>query len=129
MFHVVMAKEAIDFEAAKIRVAQILGREDLVQDPTTAKSIDNSQSFDATSLLNASADQREVQLSITRVLNNAPDGLTVAQKQLALIVVLEELAKTYPIEHQAQNTLAVTTTILMGTRALITVTGGHYADQ
>src|ERR1700757_3005647 len=33
IFDVVMTKEAIDFEAAKIRVAQILGREDLVRYP------------------------------------------------------------------------------------------------
>jgi hypothetical protein len=58
IFDVVGAKEGVDFEAAKIRVAKMLGREDLVQDQGPAKS-DQHQPLDAASLLNTVADQRD----------------------------------------------------------------------
>jgi hypothetical protein len=73
--------------------------------------------------------QRELQLTISHALNNAPAGLTIAQKQLALIVMLEELAKSYPADYQAQNSLAVTSTILLGSRLLTAVSMGYSADQ
>jgi hypothetical protein len=57
IFDVVAAKEGIDFETAKIRVAQILKREDLIKDSAQTNSSQNYQAFDATSLLNAAADQ------------------------------------------------------------------------
>lgn len=59
IFDVVGAKEQTEFGAAKIRIAQILGREDLVQDPAASKRSHNYQDFDATSLLNASSDRRD----------------------------------------------------------------------
>jgi hypothetical protein len=48
-----------DFEAAKIRVAQILGREDLIGSSAQTNGSQNYQRFDATSLLSAAADQRD----------------------------------------------------------------------
>ena len=65
--------------------------------------------------------QRELQLSLARVLNNAPAGITQPQKQLALIILLEELGKALPAEFQADNTLAVVGTFLIGARILIGV--------
>jgi hypothetical protein len=62
--------------------------------------------------------QHEMQLAIAHVLNNPPAGISIAQKQLALIVMLEELMKTIPAEFQAANNIAVVTTILMGSRVL-----------
>src|SRR5918995_2795376 len=54
-FDVVMEVEKLDFEAAKLRIAQILGRTDLIRggdrDPTPA--------MDAASLLRPSADERD----------------------------------------------------------------------
>lgn len=67
--------------------------------------------------------QREFQLEIMRVLNNAPSGFTVQQKQLALIVALDELAKAFPGEHQVNNSLAVVATLLIGPRALMAISG------
>ena len=58
IFDIVAAKEGIDFEAAKIRVAQMLDREDLVHSPAQGKS-DHYQTSDPESLLNAPPDQRD----------------------------------------------------------------------
>ena len=58
IFDVVGTKEGIDFEAAKIRVAQMLDREDLIHNPTVGKS-DHYQASDAESLLSAPTDQRD----------------------------------------------------------------------
>lgn len=58
IFDVVMAKEEIDFAGAKIRVAEMLGRKDLIQDRSPAKS-GHYQAVDAESLLNVPADQRD----------------------------------------------------------------------
>lgn len=65
--------------------------------------------------------QRELQLDIMRVLNNAPAGVTYCQKQLALIIVLEELLKGLPVDHQPPALLAVVATVLLGARLLIGV--------
>jgi hypothetical protein len=53
---VVGAKEGVDFEAAKIRVAQILKRDDLIREGSLGKA-HHHQVTDAASLLNAPADQ------------------------------------------------------------------------
>ena len=60
------------------------GNEALQLDPATRKVTVNR------------AVQRELQLSITRVLNKAPAGITVHQKQIALICAIEELTKAFP---------------------------------
>jgi hypothetical protein len=65
--------------------------------------------------------QRELQLDIVRVLNNAPAGITAHQKQLALIIAIEELTKSFPPDHQAQNSVAVVATLLLGARMLTAV--------
>lgn len=57
IFDVVMAKEEIDFEAAKVRVAELLGCTDLVK-PCTSKQ-HSFLAADSDSLLNAPADQRD----------------------------------------------------------------------
>jgi hypothetical protein len=61
IFDVVAAKEELDFEAAKIRVAQILEREDLiqVQDSAAAKNRHDHQAYDGASLLNPSDEERD----------------------------------------------------------------------
>ena len=69
IFDVVMAKEAIDFEAAKIRVAQMLGREDLIRNAAPNKSNHEYQAFDAISLLNASGEQRDGTLPVAYLAN------------------------------------------------------------
>ena len=58
IFDVVMRREGIEFEAAKIRVAEILGRHDLIK----ARDGERHQAMDAASLLRPPADQRDDQL-------------------------------------------------------------------
>jgi hypothetical protein len=65
--------------------------------------------------------QPEPKLAITRVLNNAPTGITVHQKQLALVVVLEELTNTIPAAYPVNNSLALIATMLLGPRLLSAV--------
>ena len=55
IFDVVMRREGIDFEAAKLRVAEILGRDDLIN----ARDGERHQAMDAASLLRPPADQRD----------------------------------------------------------------------
>ncbi|HZA66862.1 MAG TPA: toprim domain-containing protein [Geminicoccaceae bacterium] len=59
IFDVVMRRENIDFEAAKLRVAEILGRQDLIK----IKDGQRHQAMDAASLLRPPADQRDDQLA------------------------------------------------------------------
>jgi Domain of unknown function (DUF927)/Toprim domain len=59
IFDVVMRREGIDFEAAKLRVAEILGRHDLIR----ARDGERYQAMDAASLLRPPADQRDDQLA------------------------------------------------------------------
>jgi hypothetical protein len=58
IFDVLMHVERIDFEAAKLRIAEILGRHDLIR----ARDGERRQAMDATSLLRPSADQLEDEL-------------------------------------------------------------------
>jgi hypothetical protein len=55
VFDVVMRCEDIDFEAAKLRVAEILGRQDLIR----VRDGERHQAMDAASLLRPPADQRD----------------------------------------------------------------------
>jgi hypothetical protein len=54
ILNIVMRVERIEFEAAKLRVAEILGREDLIRTKGERR-----QTMDAASLLQAPADQRD----------------------------------------------------------------------
>ncbi|MCZ6770704.1 MAG: DUF927 domain-containing protein [Proteobacteria bacterium] len=54
IFNVVMKTEGIEFEAAKVRVAEIIGRTDLIRKPSSKGS-----KFDAESLLSPPDDQRD----------------------------------------------------------------------
>jgi hypothetical protein len=65
--------------------------------------------------------QREMQLALMRVLNNAPAAITVHQKQIALICAVEELTKAFPPDGQAQNILSVVATLILGARMLVAV--------
>ena len=85
------------------------GNEVLQLDPATRKVTVNREA------------QSELQLSIIRVPNNAPAGITVHQKQIALICAIEELAKAFPHDCQNQNVLAAIATMLMGPRLLVGV--------
>jgi hypothetical protein len=58
IFDVVMRIEGIEFEAAKLRVAEILGRHDLIK----VKDGERHQAMDAASLLRPPADQRDEEL-------------------------------------------------------------------
>ena len=58
IFDVVVAKEGIDFDAAKIRVAQILGLPNLIRDGSPGKA-DHHQANDSESLLNAPVENRD----------------------------------------------------------------------
>ena len=58
IFDVVMRRESIDFEQAKLRVAEILGRHDLAK----ARHGERNQTMDAASLLRPPVDQRDDQL-------------------------------------------------------------------
>ena len=58
IFDVVMRRESIDFEAAKLRVAEILGRQDLIK----VRDGERHQAMDAASLLRPPADQRDENL-------------------------------------------------------------------
>ncbi len=62
--------------------------------------------------------QREMQLELSRVLANQPHGINIAQKQLALLELLEQLVKMHPVDFQASNLNAIITTLLLGTRPL-----------
>jgi hypothetical protein len=53
--------------------------------------------------------------------DTASIATTVAQKQLVLISVLEELNKAYPPEYQNRNALAVLSTYLLGAQMLVNV--------
>jgi hypothetical protein len=55
IFDVIMRLEGLEFEAAKLRVAEILGRPDLIK----VKDGQRHQAMDAASLLRPSADQRD----------------------------------------------------------------------
>jgi hypothetical protein len=59
IFDVVMQVESLDFEAAKLRIAQILGRTDLIK----GGDRDRAQAMDAASLLRPPADERNETLS------------------------------------------------------------------
>src|SRR5918996_2035492 len=59
IFDVVMRREGIDFEMAKLRVAEILGRHDLIK----ARDGERYQAMDTASLLRPPADQRDDQLA------------------------------------------------------------------
>jgi len=59
IFDIVGAREGIDFEAAKIRVAGLLAREDLIQNSASVKSGHDYQATDAESLLNPSEQNRD----------------------------------------------------------------------
>jgi Domain of unknown function (DUF927)/Toprim domain len=59
IFDVVMRCENIDFEAAKLRVAEILGRQDLIK----VKDGKRHQAMDAASLFRPPADQRDENLA------------------------------------------------------------------
>jgi hypothetical protein len=43
--------------------------------------------------------------------------------------LLEELAKTLPVDHQTHNSVAVIATLLLGPRLLSAVSGNYVADQ
>jgi hypothetical protein len=90
------------------------GNEALQLDPATRKVTVNREV------------QRELQLSIIRVLNNAPADITLHQKQIALICAIEELAKAFPHDCQNQNILAVVRTMILGPRLLagVSMKGG-----
>jgi hypothetical protein len=59
IFDVVMVKEGCDFEAAKIRVAEAIGRTDLIRTPG------QHQAMDAASLLSPPAENRDDRLPVT----------------------------------------------------------------
>jgi hypothetical protein len=50
------------------------------------------------------------------------------QKQLALIIAIEELTRGFPPDHQAQNSVAVVATLLLGARMLTAVSGHPQGD-
>jgi len=73
IFDVVMRRENIDFEAAKLRVAEVLGRHDLIR----ARDGERHQAMDAASLLRPPADLRDDQLLqgyLAHRLGTAPEG-------------------------------------------------------
>jgi hypothetical protein len=59
IFDVAMRYEGIDFEAAKLRLAELLGRHDLIK----SRDGERYQAMDAASLLQPPADQRDDQLA------------------------------------------------------------------
>jgi hypothetical protein len=59
IFDVMMRREGIDFEAAKLRLAELLGRHDLIK----SREGEHYQAMDAASLLRPPADQRDDQLA------------------------------------------------------------------
>jgi hypothetical protein len=74
IFDVVMQVDVLEFEAAKLRVAQILGRTDLIK----RGDADRIQAMDAATLLRPPADQRDDQLGrgyLTHRLGVAPDEI------------------------------------------------------
>ena len=75
VFDVVMRCKGIDFEAAKLRVAEMLGREDLIKEKASGGC---QQRMDAASLLRPPADQRD-------------DGLTRAYLAHRLVVAATDV--------------------------------------
>jgi len=69
------------------------------------------------------------QLEFSRVLANAPASITVAHKQLALLMLLEELAKSLPADSQHANSIGVVTTLLLGPRVVAALTAAQTAKQ
>ena len=63
--------------------------------------------------------QRELQVAISKAVASSPANHS--QKQIALLVVLEELMKGLPPDYQPTNTLAIVSTLLFGTRTLAAV--------
>jgi hypothetical protein len=72
--------------------------------------------------------QRELQLSIARALNNAPTGVTLHQKQLALIIVHRGTHQILPPGNQVDNSLAVIATLILGPRLLTAVSRTDSVD-
>jgi hypothetical protein len=74
--------------------------------------------------------QRELQIALATAV--AHSSANHSQKQIALLVVLEELMKGLPPDYQPANTLAVISTLLFGTRTLAAVSqiarGGMIED-
>jgi hypothetical protein len=66
--------------------------------------------------------QREFQLAVARLVANHPPTLSLPQKQLGLICVLEKLVKSMPADYQPANTLAMLGTLLFGTRTMAAIT-------
>jgi hypothetical protein len=94
-------------------------------DGLSTNGIEALQLYPATQKVTVNPEaQREMQLALMRVLNNAPAGITVYQKQLALICAIEELAKAFPHDCHAQNVLAVIATMILGPRLLLAVSMG-----
>ena len=77
IFDVVMKVEALTFEAAKLRVAEILGRADLIREPIDGQRF---QATDAASLLRPPAEQRD-------------DALPLAYLAHRLDVTIEEVPR------------------------------------
>ena len=72
IFDFVMHVESLEFDPAKLRIAEILGRQDLVK----VRDGERHQAMDAASLLRPPADQRDDQLSrryLAHRLGVAPD--------------------------------------------------------
>jgi hypothetical protein len=69
-----------------------------------------------------------LQLAVARVLTNAPAGITLHQKQLALIMVLDQLSRLLPLDNQVPNSFAVMATIVLGPR-LVTAVSGKDVDS
>jgi hypothetical protein len=67
--------------------------------------------------------------AISQVLTNAPTGNMVAHKQLVLVIVLKELIKADPPDAEMQNSLAVISTILLGSRLLTAVSTSVRPDR
>ena len=59
----------------------------------------------------------------------APAGIMAAHEQLALLTLLEELAKSLPADSQHANSIGVVTTLLLGPRIVAALTAGHTAKQ
>jgi hypothetical protein len=101
IFDVVMRCENIDFEAAKLRVAEILGRQDLIK----VKDGKRHQAMDAASLFRPPADQRDENLARSYFafrLEVAPEQVPMPltpSRRLALARLLRPAVKE---EHPAE---------------------------
>jgi hypothetical protein len=69
------------------------------------------------------------QFAVSRLIANHPTGLSLPQKQLALICVLEELVNGMPGDYQNSNILAVISTLLLGSRLLTAISGAAPAPH